>query len=274
MRKVILVLFVFMAIVKCYCQTPQWKFPIAFEDATGAKDTVFFIWDSTANFYVDDFDTVWGEIPMSIDSSKFCVYLQINLGYFAKTWAIPPDIGFERHVFAINYIYPIKISWDTALFHSSSIDSSVKCAEMDNDYFFWTSGTSCQKFNMFSNDTVMAPAFWWGSQDQFPLFVRITSYSNSCCGNAIEETQNEINDFNIYPNPFGREILVESYNRNIKEIIIFSPDGRIVSSYNNNLNSINKIHLSLKSISQGVYIMKIINNKNKNFYKKIIKGFD
>jgi len=29
---------------------PQWKFHIAYEDATGAKDTMWFIWDESATF--------------------------------------------------------------------------------------------------------------------------------------------------------------------------------------------------------------------------------
>jgi hypothetical protein len=30
---------------------PQWKFHIAYEDATGAKDTIWLIWDTTATFW-------------------------------------------------------------------------------------------------------------------------------------------------------------------------------------------------------------------------------
>lgn len=54
---------------------PQWKFHIAFEDATGARDTIFLIWDSTATW---EMDTLLGEIPMNFDTNIFQVYMYIN----------------------------------------------------------------------------------------------------------------------------------------------------------------------------------------------------
>ncbi len=38
---------------------PQWKFHVAYEDATGARDTIFFIWDTSAVVY--GIDTALGE---------------------------------------------------------------------------------------------------------------------------------------------------------------------------------------------------------------------
>lgn len=184
----VLVFIILCQSINAQTQQPQWKFPIAFEDATGAKDTIFFIWDSSATFY--GYDTIWGEYPINIDSSKFNVYMVIGDGlHYSKVWAIPFSYSFEQYIYATTYTYPIKISWDRSLFYSSALYSPVTCAEMDNEYFFY-SETICDDFNMFSNDTVMAPAFWWGSGEHFPLFI-VININESCCLNGVAENSSQ-----------------------------------------------------------------------------------
>lgn len=49
---------------------PQWIFHIAFEDATGAKDTIWCIWDTTAHDILP-VDTSFGEDKVNFDYSEF-----------------------------------------------------------------------------------------------------------------------------------------------------------------------------------------------------------
>lgn len=48
--KELLAIALFFAIPVLSFSQPQWKFHVAFEDATNAKDTIWFIWDTTATF--------------------------------------------------------------------------------------------------------------------------------------------------------------------------------------------------------------------------------
>ena len=51
-------------------KTPLWKFWIAFEDATGAKDSIWLIFDPSASFDSNT-DTVFGEVSNPYDSTVF-----------------------------------------------------------------------------------------------------------------------------------------------------------------------------------------------------------
>lgn len=265
-KKIIyLVLFFLIKISITYAQQPQWKFHIAFEDATGAKDTIWFIWDSTASFY--GIDTIFGEIPINITPDTFRVYLTIPDGYFSNTWAIPNNSAFQTNIYAINYVYPIIIRWDTSLFNSNVLTTHINCAEMDNDYFFLTSGNVCQVFNMLENDTVLCPPF---GLEHFPLSVNINNYGN-CCLNGIEENNGNNGEYNIFPNPFDEKLIIESSKCKVKEIIIYTMDGEKIYQEKNEIPEKKEIRIEFSKLNQGVYIIEIINNKNQKHYEKIIK---
>ena len=67
---------------------PQWKFHIAFEDATGAKDTIWLVYDTTAHGTLPT-DTLLGEGKVVIDYSKFNVYIFNYDNDTTKTFALP-----------------------------------------------------------------------------------------------------------------------------------------------------------------------------------------
>jgi hypothetical protein len=123
----------------CFAQ-PQWKFHIAFEDAIGAKDTIWLIWDTTAHGSLPT-DTALGEGPVSFNYSNFNVWIYNWDGDSTKTRAYPYNaISFLLEVRAFNYQYPITIRWDTTLFYASYLPLPVgyiNAAIIDNDYFFF-----------------------------------------------------------------------------------------------------------------------------------------
>jgi len=248
---------------------PQWKFPIAFEDATGAKDTVFFIWDSTATFGVD---TLLGEIPMSIDTNVFQVYMYISSSPFdsSKVCATNTNYSIHKSIYATNYVYPITIRWDTSLFFSSVLPKAVDCAEMDNDYFFLYSQSVCHTFDMFTHDSVIAPSFTIGSQSHFPLTIGIMN-DGSCCLSSVEESSFIANDYLLWPNPVTNDLYVRCSRGIIKSIKVFSMDGREISFSRNYAYQQDTIIISIDSLSPGVYLMEIINEKNERRYERFIK---
>ena len=138
MKKIILFLLLVFSIKLNSFSQPQWKFHIAFEDGTGAKDTIWCIWDSTAHGS-PPVDTALGEGAIQIDNSTFNVFISNANGDTTKTVAFPFTYSFDFGVRAINYQYPLTISWDSSLF--SVIFpwpyASVDYARIDNGYFFY-----------------------------------------------------------------------------------------------------------------------------------------
>ena len=254
MKKILFFLFLFLIVIGCnYLMAqnqPQWKFPIAFEDATGAKDTVFFVWDSTATMQLD---SALGEYPVNLMHGVFQVYWAYNSDT-TKVYAIPiSNPFFNNAVVAKNYVYPIKISWDTSLFRSTSLPSPVNCAEMSNEYFFdpWT---MCQNFNMLLTDSVMAPYFNWGSHEQFPINIALNRVAY-CCVNGVEE--NSKNSFFISPNPFSTTTQITlSKTYHTISLSVYDMQGKLVAQ--NQYADCDKIQLNRKGLTNGMYFLKLI----------------
>ncbi len=243
----------------------QWKFPIAFEDATGAKDTVFLVWDSTATMQLD---SALGEYNVNLLHDVFQVYWAYNSDT-TKVFAKPINNPyFNNAVVAKNYVYPIKISWDTSLFRSTSLPSPVNCAELANNYFFF-SGTICETFNMLLTDSVMAPHFNWGSQEQFPLNIAINRVAY-CCVNGVEE--NKKKNFLISPNPtFGSCTIIipdEFLNENNLTLSVYTIVGKVILQKKLSACG-NQINLNLQEQAKGMYNV-ILSNGAKNYYGKVI----
>ena len=104
---------------------PTWRFHLAFEDGTGARDTIWMVYDTTAQlFYTGNeplVDTALGEGPVNFNSGDFHVFLLNALFDTTQTNALPFSI-FPIHegtlIDAINWIAPMTIRWDTSLFHA------------------------------------------------------------------------------------------------------------------------------------------------------------
>ncbi|MFZ7145748.1 MAG: hypothetical protein ACO1G6_10440, partial [Bacteroidota bacterium] len=85
MNKVKLI-FAIILISNTILAQPQWKFPIAFEDGSGAKDTIWYIWDSTATAGID---TLLGEGKVLMDPNAFNVFVTDFNPDSTKTHALP-----------------------------------------------------------------------------------------------------------------------------------------------------------------------------------------
>lgn len=232
---------------------PQWKFHVAFEDATGAKDTIWFIWDTTATLY--GLDTALGEKPISLDYSIFNVwtYNKVNSTYDTlKTIALPYNDSFENTIEAINYELPIKITWDSALLHADWLPPTpvgwVNYARIDNDYFFFYNNNGlAHQYDMTLSDSVTAPYEGntdpWAWQDwvHFPMGIYLVQDPTVNVENKIYEAKDIIKTF---PNPFKKNTSIEFYleNKSFVELSVFDLRGmKIRSLINQTLNSGNHI---------------------------------
>ncbi|MBC8488392.1 MAG: T9SS type A sorting domain-containing protein [Bacteroidetes bacterium] len=255
---------------------PQWKFHIAFEDGTGAKDTMWFIWDETATIF--GIDTALGEGQAIINQDEFNVFTLLgvypNLDT-SKVFAIPYNEYFEKQLFAINYALPLKLSWDSSLFHADFLPPEpvgwVNYARLYSDYFFWINNNpNNQDFDMTLIDTVMSPdpsitdPWFWQPWIHFPINVYMHQEPQT---NVKLEVSNSLL-FNIYPNPSNNFLKIES-NNEIRQIRILNISGETL--YKANILE-NSYSIDISFLKNGIYILKLIYSKNQYYYEKFIKS--
>ncbi len=126
------------------CQ-PQWRFHLAFEDATGARDTIWFIWDTTATLGSQtnpEVDEALGEGAVTMDPETFNVWLWNWDGDSTKTLAYPyavfPSHG-EQYMYAFSYEYPVTIRWDHTMLQAPYLPNPAAIDEafLSGEYFYW-----------------------------------------------------------------------------------------------------------------------------------------
>lgn len=172
---------------------PTWRFHLAFEDGSGARDTIWMIFDTTATYGFGNIDAQFGEEAMHMDLDSFNVWV-INPEYDSTKSVAVPYQGFfpylDVEIFAFNSTYPITLRWDTTLFHAPGLPPPgyIPGAQMQCNYFFGV--PELHVFDMMSNDTTTAPI------DLFPLTVNI--------GTTLDlglEEQADGSSFTLTPNP-------------------------------------------------------------------------
>lgn len=237
----------------------QWKFHLAFEDATGAKDTIWLLYDTTAHGTLPT-DTALGEIGVTFDYSTFNVWVYNADNDSTKTSALP-YVYYPSHfaeVRAINYQYPIIVSWDTALFHVSYLPFSqgyFSIATINNNYF--------TDYNMLWYDTAFAPYFNWGSHDQFPMTFILSYEPDFIDEGSLKKTL-------LVQSPFCNDLKIHSKEK-IQRIEIYSVEGNVVFT---NVFAIAANNLSILTSNwpSEIYILRVLTINNNIYYEKIIKN--
>jgi hypothetical protein len=133
------------------------------------------------------------------------------------------------------------------------ISSSGDCFENSSGMIYWSIG-ECMTETYASGGTILTQGFHQGEPGYWP-------------GIDDDETGNLIK---VYPNPFIDQIFIEPQDMDSDiKIVITNLLGSIVFE-TNLLPDENSIDGSM--LTNGIYILKIIDNKNKNNYMfKIIK---
>lgn len=211
----------------------QWKFHIAFEDATMARDTIWFIWDTTATF--EGADTLLNEVSAVFDYEKFNVWTY-NPGLFypdsIKTLAFPYIHSLGGQIHAMNFELPIKITWDSSLFHAPWLPSTpvgwVNSAGIGNDYFFHINNVEVGGFfDMTIADSIIAPEpdnpdpWFWNPAAHFPMGIAM-SQDPSTTINVPNRISNAFFRLDAYPNPFNNIVKLNIESQNPNESLIIS----------------------------------------------------
>lgn len=274
MKRYITILFLILGLNNVQAQiTPEFKFHLAFEDATGAKDTLWLILDSTASLYT--YDTIFGEIPQNLSSPNFHVYFKYSPTDSSQVLATNSNDFLGQPINAQNYVYPITLKWDSALLFTNNLPYNFNEAWLSNDYFFFAQNCFSPDFIgvfcMLHSDSVYMPAYTWGTADQFPLNISI-GYNYSIQGHttSVDEKNLHSTAITIYPNPFNNSFVVgfKPHLTDKKQLIVTDFSGKkVFESFTNK----EKITIDLHNYPAGIYFLEVI-TENEKVVKKIIKN--
>ncbi len=235
---------------------PTWRFHLAFEDGTGARDTIWMVYDTTATTgsdFIPVVDYTLGEGGLQIDSSMFNVFTWNWDGDSTKTHAYPYTafpVFDGTTIDAINWIPPMTITWDTSLFHAPYLpydQGSFGIAIMDGLAFSAYSNHPELGFGIYdmliSNSITVD--FLWDYLFQFSIYFG----DGDGVGLPIHVPVDPA--FSIGPNPVRSMLHVRSADE-LVELRIFDLSGRNVKS----VHAPTPIRdIDIASLAPGAYIL-------------------
>lgn len=272
-------LFLFLVINLDLIAQSHWKFHVAYEDATGARDTIWFIWDTTATFY--GLDTALGEKIVSIDTSTFNVWTNnpSSTTYDTiKTFALPyiyPSFGQE--IRACHFVLPMIISWDSSLLHADWLPPEpvgwINVARLDNDYFYaYNNNFLLHQFDMTIDDHIMAPdtnvtiPWFWLPEHHFPMFIALCQdpYTGKMDTKYIPGPFTT-----LYPNPVINTLFIKA-DQLFDQAQIVDLNGKEVLT---KIFNVNEASINVSQLPPGIYIIHLISDKGYSQHRKFIIAY-
>jgi hypothetical protein len=243
---------------------PQWRFHLAFEDGTGARDTLWFVYDTSATMPTTpwpgpNIDYALGEGPVDVSDGAFHVYLMNAAGEFTKTVARPyswypyMETGLIE---GINWVPPMTIRWDTSLFHAPYLpyeQGSFGTARMDGNLFYGLNNDPMlQAYNMLIDDSVVVWELW---DYLFPFGVLfepgtpdplVVNEPTACIG------------VRAWPNPAKTDLWLDGTS-GLMDIVISDASGRIVR---NMIGHESREPIDVTGLAPGSYMLKAVSGIN------------
>lgn len=256
-----------LAIAATAAAQPTWRFHLAFEDGTGARDTMWFVYDTTATmgWGPGDVDYALGEGAVSMDLSAFNVW-QLNWDVdTTKTIALPYSEfpSFQGGaVSAFNYVAPMIIRWDTSLFHASYLPGpeSIGMATMGGEYFFFNNNhPELQAFDMLLADSVVVST---EVDFLFPIPVYFAAHD----GLGVVDVAVD-GEFLIQPNP-ATDLVRWRPPASVVETSLVDQLGRTVMGP---IQKPTSDVLDLSVLPDGLYFLHLLTTTNRHYHARIIK---
>lgn len=277
--------------VKAQPQTAQWSFYLAFEDATGAMDSLWYVLDtaatspnlwSTNSPYTTGQDPQFGDEPITLNDSIFSVSMErvgsfdtledgsiTNIqGAHFDVVALPlnqPYFG-GGDIFAHNYVLPITMTYDLSILSEPTIlnllGQPMNNGLMDNNYLFNfdDSGAFCLGIH---NELVLPYFEIQGVEaEHFPLFFTLTP-GWGCGGLSVKEWRSF--DVTLYPNPAAEIILIQS-REDFDQVEIFDLSGKRVLNISAQ-NGLAQSTIDVSTLNSGMYVLSIHNKTGWGFAK-------
>ncbi len=248
------------ACIPSFAQHPltEWKFYLAFEDATGARDTVWYGMDENITSFIPSENGQFGVVPFTIPEDTFSVYTAYSSNEWTKVVVINIEFPSDFYIYASNYVYPITLSWDTSLFYAPILMETVAgpiCnPRIDNDFFFNTH-FPIGMYSMTLTNEVEMPYFDWGSEDHFPLWF---AAGRGYCDPFVSTNNIEFNTLHLHPNPTNHTLSLQVQD-SFERIEIYGLDGRRLMEHAIQRSIENTTILDVSELPVGIYIVSAIN---------------
>lgn len=192
---------------------PQFKFYLAFEDATEQRDTVWIVIDTNAVLVED---TIFNEWILPIDSHNFDVYFGINrgIGDSSKSVYARQTGGFTGYINAVNFTNPTIIRWDTNLLVNHSLINPYK------QIWIRTENNVSGEFHLYDTlflnqgigEIIVDSVILNGNLEHFPIQLYLGTLPINTVG--IEHAGVLTNRHFIYPNPTNSSVQLKVSSEN------------------------------------------------------------
>lgn len=269
-------------------EQPAWVFPLWFEDGTGARDTLYFGYDTNAiNGSADLEDIIYGEGFNNLDTSSFFICWGFpysdTLGIKIQAFN---DISIANYITFYKAQFPVKIKWDDNLFYSGIIpypDNSdlprawgvFGCQDYTPEY------PNCFPLGdlpLLFTDTIIGPPYlneiwrkdsmvFYGPEDAYLLDLPTFAIMPYNQFEFVPIKNIDVEIISIFPNPFSDLLSLKS-NYIINEITIYNLINQVVFSsekINNLFINFNLMYLP----SNSIYILQVSTEYGDRFYKLI-----
>lgn len=264
---------------------PAWLFPIWFKNAFGEVDTVWIGHDNLATF---QFDSLFSEIPLSIDTSVFHTTLAcwktfpvIDSCYKKLITNFNKDFVFE---ISFNKGYkPLTMYWDKSLFYSDSLpypdlgnlprargdvycSNAIPCSTTPFPIVMTDKPDSLPEYFPFvQSDSIYFEEPPIGMEELYSVLIYIRPYDSWV---GINEQGNSEKKIMIYPNPSLTIVTIE-YEDNIDfNYCIYNMLGEEVLTEPRNFSK--KVEINISGLHQGIYYVSLL-TENGNVTRKFIK---
>lgn len=270
-RFLLVALFASLA-VATYAQ-PQWRFHLAFEDGTGAKDTLWFIYDTSvqqtqSHWPVDMDEYHESRVGLNYDDGEFHVFTINDLIDSTNSMAFPyywfPMLETGGTINAINWEPPMTIRWDTSLFHAPYLpyeQGNISVAIMDGPLFFFINNhIELQAYDMLIDDSV----FVWDQWDYLFSFGVSFGPGSGIGMNGLPVPSDRLS---LYPNPAWDELYVRSDEERM-DVTVLDAMGHVVLQ--RQAHAANEA-LDLGALTPGLYVIHV-RTTNHHFQGTFQKG--
>ncbi|MCO6483083.1 MAG: T9SS type A sorting domain-containing protein [Flavobacteriales bacterium] len=240
---------------------PTWRFHLAFEDGTGARDTLWFIYDTMVTvpysywpIPIDQYDSA--QSNLNYGDGDFHVFLQNSMQDTSNSLAFPytafPMFETGDHIDAINWTPPMTITWDTSLFHAPFLpydQGNIEIATMTGIAFsqFDQGGGGFGIFNMLITDSVTIDQL---SDFLFPFPV----YFDSDNTIDIGEHRSAGSLLQLWPNPARSMVHVQVPGKEAWDVVVSDLTGRRVLVAENMRDN---EPWDVSSLHTGIYLISV-----------------
>ncbi len=255
-----------LAVATTAAAQPTWRFHLAFEDGTGAKDTIWLVYDAAATIPYSHWPVPLGQYDSTQNShnygdGEFHVFLFNSLhdttNAIAHPYSIFPIFETGGGIDALNWTPPMTITWDTSLFHAPYLPYSqghFGIAIMNGIAFsqFDQGGQGFGIFNMLIEDSVTIDLLW---DYLFPIPVYFDAENTI----GIREGQPDEASVQIRPNPARATIRAVFPGSAAKEFSILDLSGRrLIHLESTRSND----PLDISTLVPGTYIIRVRTDQN------------